>query len=179
MRGTTELLRRGAFGAMARALQPSETLPANLPLAEAETAFHLGRVVEARARLAAADGPAAHLHAAALLAAMGFPEEAPAHLAAATGLRAPVELFARSLEAGLHLAAGRSAPATEAARAQLALALATGAPFAVADVAITLAATADDWRVPLRSAAKWLRARGEGAALNLLKARWAEMRAAK
>ncbi|MFZ5475666.1 MAG: hypothetical protein ACOZNI_02725, partial [Myxococcota bacterium] len=91
-------------------------------------------------------------------------------------------LAARSLEAGLHLSRGRWAEARAVAEVQLRRARDRGRVYAVADAAITLA-TAEaelggDWTAPLRSAAKTLRAKKAPGALNLLVARWGEVRRA-
>lgn len=185
VRGVAELLRHGTLGTLGRMLHAGAGAAAELPLAGVEERVAAGRTAEAREALAALRaGPREALHAGALLLRMGFPEDAEAHLDRAAELKGPLGLAALSLRAGLLLARERWADAETVATVQLGRATRREAPYALADAAISVAsarfavgASAEEWQAPLREAAAWLRRRDEGAALNLLVARWGEIEA--
>jgi hypothetical protein len=174
VRSSAELLRAGALGAMARMLYAGEPVAADPP-SRAESLMLRGRTAEARALLLA-EGEG--LVAGAMLVRMGFGEDAAPFLA--TDELGDAGLAARSMEAGLHLSRERWRDARAVAAVQFRRARDRGRVYALADAAITLAtvevALGGDWRAPLVAAARSLKRRKACGALNLLVARWGEIR---
>lgn len=189
-RGLAELARRGAFATIASFLLPSAPEPFELPAVylSAEAEALAGRTGRARDLLDAAllsappemEGQLA-LAAGGLLLRMGWSEDGRFAEAASLLGREPLAAAAHSLAAGLALARGAWDAAEMHGRAGMEIAVERALPYAIADAACTIASARaqrqTDWRTPLREAASPLRNRGEGAALNLLKARWAELEA--
>jgi hypothetical protein len=189
VRATVELARQGAVATLATRLLDHEPAPAELPerYERAEAAATAGRTEVARRELdaaVAASPPELEgrllLAAGALLARVGLAEDGRLGEAAERLGEGVFAVGARSLAAGLALSRGAWAAAETHGREQGRIARAHGLVYAVADAAITVASAragaGSDPREPLREAAAHLRERGEGGALNLLKARWAELR---
>ncbi|MDP2309658.1 MAG: hypothetical protein Q8P18_26800 [Pseudomonadota bacterium] len=188
VRSTADLARQTALATLASFLLDTAPLPPELPelYVRAESEAAAGRAASARGLLDAAIVSAPPelegrmlLAGGGLLLRLGFPETgqlAEAAEALGTGVLAA---GARSLAAGLALARGHWAAAEADAGAGLRLGVDFGLPYVVADAACTrasaIAGRGGDWRASLHEPARWLRERGEGAALNLLKARWGEL----
>lgn len=182
VRAAAELLRRGALGGMARLLLDAPARAPSFPLAGAEEALARGKTMGVRAAAAGAGRSLrARFHAGSLLLRAGFPDEAAPHFAAAARLPGPLGLGACSIGAGLHLSRGRWAEARSVGIAQMRRSRRT--PFLLVDAAMTVASAeaqlGADWRRGLRRAARAVDGLpDQGAAANLLKARWAELAAA-
>lgn len=194
LQGSTGLLRRGALCFLAGRLMPdapADLQPAALPAGweEAMALYQRGKTAEARDLLEQAIDEAddgddeatlgrLHLLLGAWLLPAGFSGAAELHLDWAATLLGPA---APQLAAGawllllsLHLDRDQPEEAREAAIQLDNIARDLGCPFTVAAAAIGAATAAQNPAV-LEDGAWWLRDAGEGAALTLLRARWAEM----
>lgn len=190
VRSTADLARQSALATLGGWLLDSEPLPPELPelYARAEAEAAAGRAASARALLDAAIVSAPPelegrmlLAGGTLLLRLGFPEAGQLAEAAERLGTGVLAAGARALAAGLALAREHWSAAEADAQAGLRLGAAFGLPYVVADAACTrataIARRGGDWRPGLVEAGAWLRTRGEGAALNLLKARWGELAA--
>ncbi|MDP2316335.1 MAG: hypothetical protein Q8P41_25780 [Pseudomonadota bacterium] len=188
VRSTADLARQSAVASLAALLLDTEPSPPELPdlyvRAEAEAA--VGRGPSARGFLEAAIVSAPPelegrvlLAAGGLLLKLGYPDSGQLAESAERLGDGVLGAGARSLSAGLSLARESWGAAEVDARAGLRIGMALGLPYVVADAACSrataLAMRGDDWRSALHEGAAWLRARDEGAALNLVKARWGEL----
>jgi hypothetical protein len=190
VRSTADLARQSALATFAGFLLDSEPQPPDLPdlYARAEAEALAGRAASARSLLDAAIVSAPPelegrmlLAGGGLLLRLGFPEAGQLAEAAERLGSGVLAAGARSLSAGLALAREHWGAAEVDAQAGLRLGAAFGLPYVVADAACTrataVARRGGDWRAGLVEAAGWLREHDEGGALNLLKARWAELAA--
>ncbi len=201
VRATTELARQGCLASLGSRLLTHAAAPADLPdlLIRGEEAWVAGRTdaaldlfqaairsappeLEARIGLAVAGARARmriDLRGSASVpsspAGFGEPAFALGESALAAG--------AHALAAGQALAHARWEDAHAHAAAGLRIGIPMQMPLVVADATCTLATVAfargADWRAPLLATGGWLRARQDGGALNLLRARWGELGAAE
>lgn len=188
VRATIETVRQGALATLATLLFDHDPSPPELPdlLVRAEVEARAGRTRAAAALLDAAivasppelEGRVL-LFSAGLLARMGLPRDGVLPEAAARLGGGVLAVGAHSLAAGLALSRGDWAAAEHAAQAGAEIATRHGLVYGMADAACSLAtaraAARRPWRDVLERAAVGLREREEGGALNLLKARWAEL----
>ncbi len=190
VRSTVELVRQGAIATLAGLLIDTEPAPPELPelYARAEAEALAGRTATARGLLDAAIVSAPPelegrvlFASGGLLVRVGLPENGQLAEAGARLGDGVLAVGARSLAAGLALSREAWAVAEVEGVEGGRIARLHGLVFGVADAACTVASArarrGGDWRGPLREAAGWLRERGEGGALNLLKARWGEIAA--
>lgn len=190
-RASADLLRRAALQSLSQQLLPPTTAPIHLPKGweEAKLWMDRAKTAEARQQLEAAlealedSGQEAelaqlYLMTGAWMLEAGFGGAAELYLDWASTLSAKnnpaLAAVAILLEMSLHLDRGWDEDAREAAMRLDSLGRDLNAPFVIAAAAIGASAASGQNNV-LEDAAWWMQENGEGGALNLLKARWAEM----
>ena len=190
VRQTVEVVRQSALATLAGLLVESEHAPPDVPelIARAEADALAGRSASARGLLDAAivSAPPEQegrvlLASGALRARMGLDDAGQLAEAGERLGGGVLAAGARSLAAGLALSRGGFGAAEVHGAEGGRIGRDHGLPYVVADAACTEATAlfgrGADWRAPLRDAADWMHERDEGGPLNLLKARWAELRA--